>query len=261
MKTVLIRYRFAILFAGALLAFLPPLQADVTIRGQRRGEVDLYHARDLLGVSVVSADGTKLGVISDFVLNVGDQPRLTDAVVRSGVFGWFGPSRLVPIGALQLRGERCQARLSWLEFHSLSPLPWNLDAYLSQPANLAATDQACHVPARAAQGRYVTYTSLLHTRVIASDGTDVGFVIDALVSLNQGSGFYLGVVPTADPFGPEPGVWLEIPITSASPAYGDEIQVSVPYGDQLIYAPDADSLSDMSSTMTRLGRVYRLAVE
>lgn len=260
MKMFLTRYRFASLLAGCLLAVLPPLHADITIRGQRRGAVELYHARDLLGVSVFSTDGTKLGVISDFVFDLGAQPRLTDAVVRSGAVDWFGASRLIPVAALHLQGDRCQAQASWLKFHSQTPLPWNLDGYLSNPRNFSAVDHAYGVPAQPPRGHYVTYTSLLHSQVMASDGTDVGFVIDALVSFNQGPGFYLGVVPTADPFEPDHGIRLEIPVTAPSDVYGDEIQLSVPYNDQMSEAPFANAVPDLSSTMTPLGRVYRFRI-
>ncbi len=258
MNTVLTAKRFAVLLAGSLLAAVPLLHARVVIHGT---SVNLYKARDLLGLHVMSADGYHVGDISDFVFDFHGRPRLTDVLVTSGLFGLFGDTRVVPVAALHQQGDQCRVDLSRHAFLDVAPLPTAVKSYLANHRDLSFLDREFHVPVRPPNGRFVTYSSLFDEEVYGRDHTDIGFLTDALLNLNQHEVFYLGVVPTYPPFEIQPGLRMEIPASACVSASGWEIDLSIPYASALADAPAVSQLKNVTASYGPLGQVFHVTAK
>ncbi len=254
MKPILILRRSAALVAAGLLALAPSLHAGVTLHGTT---VSLYPAEWVLGSRVISSGGHKVGEISDFVFDFHGQPRLTDVIVADG---FFGRSRAVPVQAIRQQGDTFRIALSRQAFDAIAPLPVNVTSYFARRADVVHLDHAYHLRARLPGGRYVTYSSLYQSEVFGKGGTDIGFVTDALINLNQHRALYLAVHPTNLFFGNINSTRLEIPAYDVTSSRGDEVALNVSF-DRLDDAPYVSQLGNLtSSSLTPFGHVFRLNI-
>lgn len=236
MKIVLVHHLLATLSAGILLTSGP--MARTRVAGNRPA-VGPESVQRLLGAEVRSNDGSKLGTISDLVFDFHRHPpRLTDVIVRSGL---FGPARAVPAPLIQQTATGCQVRLPRNAFEALPPLPVDIPGFFARRRNIARLDREFHLPPPARRKHLVTYWSLGEAEVFDRNGTDVGFVTDALVNLNRRNLVLLRVFPTSLP-----------------PTSGGTIRLEIPAADVARVTTTAINLNTVVATR-KLATAYRLA--
>jgi sporulation protein YlmC with PRC-barrel domain len=174
--------------------------------------VRVVRASDLVGTDVIGSDHRKVGDIVDYVFESREAPRLAYVLVMTGGFlDLGGDVRAVPAAALTLDGDTARVQLSSDRFHALPVLPANRTAFLSERRNAETLAREFGLTAQASpsntssgdnrsRSALLTFSELHNADANAAQGSRLGYIVDALISLNQERAPYLEIVPTFNPF-------------------------------------------------------------
>jgi sporulation protein YlmC with PRC-barrel domain len=246
--------------------------------------VRVVRATDLLGTDVLGSDQRKVGDIVDYVFDTSEAPRLAYVLVMTGGFVDLGGDvRAVPAAAMTLDGDMARVSVPSEQFRAMPVLPANRTAFLRErrnAENIARQFGVAPVSASAnasASGQgmrnsLLTFSELHNSDANAAQGSRLGYIVDALISLSRDRAPYLEIVPTFNPFrvfyhtgyaipfaryaGPAETTGYDFNVTSddllaakpASLAEGVQLLQSGDMGDQILRVTLPRVASDNSAT-------------
>jgi sporulation protein YlmC with PRC-barrel domain len=198
--------------AAILLSFAIGIPVDASEHKGEDATFKAVRASNVVGDDVLDADGKKVGEVADFVVTFGELGRVTHVVLGQGLFPSFGDNlRLVPAELIMRKDEHYRLKVPGKAVMETKSFSGDYSEVLNEYGILAKIDKAHGLDNGDVEKPHYAYRNLDEDEIGTTDGRQLGYVIDMMVSLRREISPYL-LMNTTDPIlGPNLTSYYAIP--------------------------------------------------
>lgn len=222
--------------------------------------IKIVSATNILGYDVFDKEGEKVGDMVNFVLDLGDVPRLTHVIVMTGGFlDVGGTKRAVPAEAISWKDDRYVVSVEKAAYTEGTVLPENLDRFFGRKSNIEEVAETFDVEPVSIEGDILFFDRLDFHNVESTESGILGYLTDVYLSVDHELTPYLIIAPTDFMLDTNTVTRYAIPTTEFVRAEGPDLVFDIKIED-LLNADMVESTEAIEAEQLERGLSYKLEV-